>query len=98
MSNNNNITILKKDEELFNKFFPNTKPTHYFKTKDNSLRVTFFENKQFLAVETPKGNNLFNDLVLKQDNNNLYSLIEKKEITNSKNILQYNLYIGNINI
>lgn len=92
------IKVLKKDEELFTNLFPDNNLTHYFKTKDNSLRIAFFDNKQFVAIETPKGINMFNDLVLKQDTNNLYSLIEKKEVTNKKNQLQYNLYIGDINV
>lgn len=94
----NKINVLNTDLNIFNQFLPNEKLTHYFKTKNNSLRIAFFSNNNFIVIETPKGLNMFENLVLKQDSNNLYSIIEKKEITNSKNILQYNIYIGNINI
>ena len=94
----NKINVLNTDLNIFNQFLPNEKLTHYFKTKNNALRIAFFSNNNFIVVETPKGLNMFENLVLKQDSNNLYSIIEKKEITNSKNILQYNIYIGNINI
>ena len=94
----NKINVLNTDLNIFNQFLPNENLTHYFKTKNNFLRIAFFSNNYFIVIETPKGLNMFENLVLKQDSNNLYSIMEKKEITNSKNILQYNIYIGNINI
>jgi hypothetical protein len=92
-----NITILKTDEKLFAELIPNASLTHYYKTKDNSLRIAFFNNNEFIAIETPKSNNTFKTLVLDVDKNNVYNLTETKNIY-KKNNIAYVIYKGTRNV
>ena len=70
-----------------------------FKTKNNSLRIAFFSNNNFIVVETPKGLNMFKNLVLEQDSSNMYS-VSKTEFINNKTdgSLKYAVYIGTIKL
>ena len=95
----NKINVLNTDLNIFNQFLPNENLTHYFKTKNNSLRIAFFSNNNFIVVETPKGLNMFENLVLKQDSYKMYS-VTKTEFINNKtdDSLKYAVYIGTINL
>lgn len=95
----NKINVLNTDLNIFNQFLPNEKLTHYFKTKNNALRIAFFSNNNFIVVETPKGLNMFKSLVLEQDSSNMYS-VTKTEFINNKTdgSLKYAVYIGNIKL
>ena len=90
------ITLCKTDEKLFKELFPDNKLTHYFKTKDNVLRIAFFDNNQFIAIETPKGNNTFKTTVLDNDENKMYYLTNTKQINDKKGNPKYTIYTGNI--
>ena len=94
----NNITVSNKDLKIFNQFNPDATLTHYFKTKDNKLRVAFFNNKKFIAIETPKGFELFRKAVLEQDTNNMYQLLNHHQLINPDGSLKNSIYIGNINL
>lgn len=91
-----NITVLKKDEKLFNKIIPEANLTSYFKTKDNSLRIALFSNNEFIAIETPKNLNIFKQTVLEQDDK--YILKNYQTILKSDGSLDYAIYRGIINI
>ena len=95
---NVNDFVLKTDVKLFQKYVPSATLTNYYKTKSNSIRIAFFDNKQFIAIETPKANNIFQNLVLNMDTNNIYNLLKKDTIVIKNNKIKYNIYIGNINI
>lgn len=87
-----NITVLKKDEKLFNKIIPEAVLTGYFKTKDNSLRIALFSNNEFIAIETPKNLNIFKQTVLEQDDK--YILKKHQTILKSDGSLDYAIYRG----
>jgi hypothetical protein len=87
-----NITVLKKDEKLFNKIIPEAVLTGYFKTKDNSLRIALFSNNEFIAIETSKNLNIFKQTVLEQDDK--YILQNYQTILKSDGSIDYALYRG----
>jgi hypothetical protein len=87
-----NITVLKKDEKLFNKIIPEAVLTGYFKTKDNSLRIALFSNNEFIAIETPKNLNIFKQTVLEQDDK--YILQNYQTILKSDGSIDYAIYRG----
>ena len=86
------IKILKKDEKFFNKEMSHTKLTGYFKTKDNSLRIAFFENSEFVAFETPKAEGVFKSTIL--DNDSHYDLKNTNTILKSNGDIEYIKYSG----
>lgn len=88
------MQILKKDEKFFNKNMSHTRLTQYYKTKDNSLRVAIFENNEFIAIETPKANGLFNETILMNDKS--YVLNQRKEILKPNGTIDIIYYFGNI--
>ena len=91
-----NITVLKKDEKLFNKIIPEAVLTSYFKTKDNSLRIALFSNNEFIAIETPKNLNIFRQTVLEQDDK--YILKNHQTFLKPDGSMDYAIYRGIINI
>jgi excinuclease UvrABC nuclease subunit len=94
---NNNITVSKKDAKLFQELLPNSNLTHYFKTKDNILRIALFDDNHFIAIETPKGFGLFEQTVINQDEYKVYNIQETKHINNPDGSLKNAIYLGNRN-
>jgi hypothetical protein len=89
------INVLKKDQTLFNELMPNNTLTHYFKDKNNSIRLAIFNNKHFIVIETPETKNFFMDHVMKYAPNmyKINDIIEKK---NKKNVITSSIIIGEI--
>ena len=86
------MEILKKDEKFFIKNMGHTKLTQYYKTKDNSLRIAIFENNEFIAFETKKGNGTFKSTVL--DNEESFVLKNRKEILKQNGEIELIQYSG----
>ena len=86
------IKILKKDEKFFSKEMSHTKLVGYFKTKDNSLRIAFFENDEFVAFETPKAEGTFISTVLEQDSH--FELKNTNTVFKSNGNVEYVKYTG----
>ena len=84
--------ILKTDEAFFIKEMAHTEPTHYFKTKDNSLRIAFFKNMEFVAIETAMVENVFTLTVLDRDTT--YELKDKRQEFNTDGSLKRTIYKG----
>lgn len=92
------ITVLKTDETLFKNLKPNNYLTHYFKTKDNSLRMAFFNDKTFIAIETKKAMNLLKSSVFDVDKYKIYTLTNTNVVYDKNNTVKYTIYSGNLNI
>lgn len=90
----NNITINKNDLKIFKELLPESNITHYYKTKDNILRIALFDDNNFIAIETPKGFGLFEQTVLNQDANKVYNLTQTIHIENPDGSLKNAIYVG----
>lgn len=89
------IEILKKDEKFFINNMNHTNLTEYYKTKDNSLRIGIFENKEFIAIETNKAEGVFKQAVLDQDNS--YVVKNKQTILKKDGTVDHIKYFGTKN-
>jgi hypothetical protein len=88
------MNILKKDEKFFEKNMSHTKLAEYYKTKDNSLRIAIFENREFVAFETNKANNVFKETVLDKDER--YKLTKRQQIVKKDGSIEIIQYFGTI--
>lgn len=86
------INILRKDEKFFNENMSHTTLTEYYKTKDNSLRIAIFENREFIAIETPKAEGIFKQTVLDQDSS--YTLNEVTPVLKANGSVDHIKYFG----
>ena len=86
------MQILKKDEKFFEKNMSHTTLTQYYKTKDNSLRIAIFENNEFIAIETNKAKDMFQETVLNNDKS--YVLKQRKEILKTNGTIEAIHYFG----
>lgn len=91
------ITISNKDLKIFKELLPESNLTHYYKTKDNILRIALFDDNNFIAIETPKGLGLFEKTVLNQDDNKVYNLTKTIHLENPDGSLKNAVYVGTRN-
>ena len=88
------ITISNKDLKIFKELLPESNLTHYYKTKNNVLRIALFDDYNFIAIETPKGLGLFEQTVLNQDANKVYNLTKTIHLKNPDGSLKNAVYVG----